>query len=229
MAPATGTALLILVAFVLPGFITLVVRESSFVIRDVTVPFERLLLSLTYSALIYGILVVCGLVAGMDAGDVAAFYNGRRGLGEYAALGFMALLFLPIAISEIGRYWSRSSRWREATLAALRIPTTHSTRSAWDHFFSGNAGALVRATLDDGRVVAGYFGEYSLAAYSERKEDLFLERRWELDDDDWFLRQAPSSLGLWLPHERVISLEAYEPLMLDDGGVAVKPWSGDRR
>jgi hypothetical protein len=101
----------------------------------------------------------------------------------------------------------------------LGIPTTHSTRSAWDHFFSGNAGALVRAMLDDGRVVAGYFGEYSLAAYSERKEDLFLERRWELDDDDRFLRQAPSSLGLWLPHERVISFEEYEPLILDDGGV----------
>jgi hypothetical protein len=50
MAPATGTALLILVAFVLPGFITLVARETTYVMRDAATPFERLLLSLSYSA-----------------------------------------------------------------------------------------------------------------------------------------------------------------------------------
>jgi hypothetical protein len=211
VAPATGTALLILVAFVLPGFISLVVREATYVIRDATTPFERLLLSLSYSALIYGVLLLVALAAHVGTDEIASLYHGRASLGEYVALGAATLLVLPVTISEVGRRWRRSKTWRPRVLGWLRISPGHSTQSGWDHFFGGNTAALVRATLDDGRVVAGYFGEASLAGYSEDTQDLFLERRWELDDDGWFLRPAPASLGIWLSHKHVVSLEVYEP------------------
>jgi hypothetical protein len=211
VAPATGTALLLLVAFVLPGFVTLVVRETTYVVREATTPFERLLLSLSYSVRIYGVLILLAYVLGEHAHDIAAYYHGRRGLGAYILLGALALFVLPILISETGRFWRSSTRLRPAALKVLGISEAHSTPSGWDHFFGSDALALVRVTLDDQRVVGGYFGSDSLAAYSEHSQDLFLEQRWELDEEGWFVRPAPASLGIWLPHDHIVSLEVYAP------------------
>ena len=66
-------------------------------------------------------------------------------------------------------------------------------------------------TLTDGRVVGGYFGDDSFAGYSDHHEDLFLERRWELDDDAWFIRPADSSVGFWAPSSSIVSFEVYLP------------------
>jgi hydrogenase-4 membrane subunit HyfE len=54
MAVDTGTAILILGVFVLPGFITLTLRERLYIVRGEEAPFERLLSALLYSAVIYG-------------------------------------------------------------------------------------------------------------------------------------------------------------------------------
>jgi hypothetical protein len=43
MAPATGTAILLLVAFVLPGFVTLLVKERIYEVPAEQQPFDRLL------------------------------------------------------------------------------------------------------------------------------------------------------------------------------------------
>lgn len=56
---------------------------------------------------------------------------------------------------------------------------------------------MLRVTLEDGRVVGGYFGEKSLAGYTARTRDLIIEQRWIFNDDDWFERPAEGSLGLW--------------------------------
>jgi hypothetical protein len=207
----TGTTILLLAAFVLPGFITLVFRESTYVIREATTPFERLLLSLSYSVRVYGILVFGAWLLGYRDRDLVALYHGKRPLGTYLVVGALAWLVLPIVISEVGRRWRYSKRLRPAVLRFMRISTGHSTPSAWDHFFGSDRLALIRVTLDDGRVVGGYFGNQSLAAYSEDTQDLFLEERWELDEDAWFVGPAASSLGLWIAHERMVSLEVYAP------------------
>lgn len=203
---------MLLVAFVLPGFVTLVARESTYVVREATTPFERLLLSLSYSVRIYGILILVAYVVGWHTRDVVAFYHGKRGLGAYILVGGLALFVFPLVLSELGRWWRSSTRLRPAVLKILRISTGHSTPSGWDHFFGSDKLALVRVTLDDERVVGGYFGSDSLAAYSEHSQDLFLEQRWELDEEHgWFVRPAPASLGIWLPHDHIVSLEVYDP------------------
>jgi len=56
--PATGTALLILVAFVLPGFVTLLISERTHVVRDTSNTSERILLALYYSVLCYALLAL---------------------------------------------------------------------------------------------------------------------------------------------------------------------------
>lgn len=214
MTPATGTALLILVAFVLPGFITLVAREATYVVRDAVTPFERLLLSLSYSARIYGILLLTAFTIRATPVDLVALYRGERPLGDYLLLGGAALVVLPLAISELGRHWSQSRDLRPTFLQMLRISPTHTTRSSWDHLFRNGIETLVLLTLDDERLIAGYFGRRSVAGYSGDTQDIFLERRWDLDDDGWFLRPTLSSVGVWVPYEHIISVEMYRPQLL---------------
>ncbi len=64
MTPETGTALLILAVFVLPGFVTLLLRERMFAVRGEDTQFERLLNALYYSALIYAIVFAAGATSG---------------------------------------------------------------------------------------------------------------------------------------------------------------------
>jgi Family of unknown function (DUF6338) len=211
MAPATGTALLILVAFVLPGFITLVARETTYVLREAVTPFERLLLSLTYSARIYGILLAAAFILKATPADIATLYRGEQPLGDYLLFGGAALVVLPLIISELGRRWGQSRDLRPTLIRTLGISETHATRSGWEHFFRDGVETLVRVTLDDERVVAGYFGRNSLAACPGTTQDIFLERRWELDQRGWFRHPTPSSMGVWISCQHIVSVEMYRP------------------
>src|SRR5947208_15813962 len=62
MAPQTGTALLVLAAFVLPGFVTLMIGERTHLIKDNAPTFDRLLYALYYSSLVYGLLLLFVLI-----------------------------------------------------------------------------------------------------------------------------------------------------------------------
>lgn len=210
MAPATGTAILILAVFVLPGFITLLLRERSYAVRGEDTPFERLLNALYYSALVYGVALVAAWLVGLDKQDVVAFYRGEKSLGEDLAAAGLVAIALPLIISEAGRRWRRSERLRPRVLRALRISEGHSIRSGWNQMFGREGTALVRVTLKDERVVGGYYGPGSLAGYSEHTQDLFISKRWVLDDDGWFVEPAPATLGLWIPHDNIASVEFYE-------------------
>jgi hypothetical protein len=211
MAPATGTALVLLAAFVLPGFVTLLISERTHTIKGEDSAFERLLGALYYSALIYALTLGSGWILGLSRGDIEEFTRGTWTLGEYLGVGVLVAIALPLAIAYCGLRWRQSTDVRPNALKALRVSPAHSTPSGWDHFFGLNRPALVRLTLNDGRVVGGYFGDHSFAGYSDHHEDLFLECRWELDDDAWFLKPVGSSVGLWAPSSSIVSFEVYEP------------------
>jgi hypothetical protein len=185
MVVDTGTAILILAVFVLLGFITLIFRERLYVVRGQETPFERLLSALFYSALIYGAL-----------------------LAAAHGCGLAILLLLPGAIA--GSRCMKSRSLRPSVLGVFGGSDTHSTASGWNQLFGTQGACLVRATLSDGRIVGGFYDEPSLAGYSEQTQDLYVNQRWELDDDGWFVGPAERSLGIWLPKESIISLEIYD-------------------
>jgi hypothetical protein len=209
MAPETGTALVVLAVFVLPGFVTLLIRERTHAIKGEDTAFERLLGALYYSAVIYSLILGAGWALGLTRDDLAVFAEGEWTLGQYFTAGVSVVLLLPLGVAYLGLLWQRSASLRPRVLQVLNISAAHSTPSGWDHFFGQNTPALVRVTLVDGRVVGGYFGDESFAGYSDHHEDLFLERRWELDDDAWFTRPADHSVGLWVPSSSIVSLELY--------------------
>jgi hypothetical protein len=210
MVVDTGTAILILGLFVLPGFITLILRERLYVVRGEETPFERLLSALLYSAVIYGVLLVAAHQAGLQKSDLVEFHDGEKSLGADLLAASAILLLLPGLVAIAGSRWVASKRLRPGVLRFLGSSETHSTSSAWNQLFSKQGPCLIRATLTDGRIIAGLYDESSRAGYSEQIPDLYLSQRWDLDGERWFAGPSAHSLGVWLPSDSVASLEIYE-------------------
>lgn len=208
MAPQTGTALLVLAAFVLPGFVTVLLRERTYHVRAGVDTLELLLTALLYSGLIYLGAAGAALCAGVTTRDIAALVSGEGSLLAYTALGFAGLIAGPATITFLGTRWL-DSRARVAFHRRLRLDPTHATRSGWSAAFAQNRSYLVRVTLDDGRVVAGFFGDDSVAGHV-RGGDLFLERRWLVDDDGWLAEPGPASRGVYITGERIVSIDLYD-------------------
>jgi hypothetical protein len=208
MTPQTGTALLLLAAFVLPGFVTLLMRERTYTVPGEQTPFERLLRALYYAAVVYAVTLTAGLLAGLEKAQLVDLYRGRAPLWQMVGAGVLVVLLAPLAIAEASRRW-RYSPWRAQLVARLGIRRTHDVDSGWNHAFATTGRAFVRVTTTDGRIVAGVYGRESVAGYSEHDRDLYLAQRWTLDDEQWFNAPAAGTLGIWLPRESIAAVEFY--------------------
>lgn len=211
MAPPTGTALLLLAVFVLPGFVTLVLRERSYAVKGEESPFERLLNALFYSALIYALTLSIAWMGGLGKDDLTEFYSGKKTLGEDILAATIIGVLMPAVIAEAGLLWRGTKRLRPRVLKVLRVSPAHSVQSGWNDLFAREGTMLLRVTLDDGRVVGGFYGSGSFAGYSEHRQDLLISQRWEFDADGWFFKPAEDSVALWLSAGSVVSIEAYDP------------------
>jgi Family of unknown function (DUF6338) len=220
MTPQTGTALLILAVFVLPGFVTLLLRERMFAVRGEDTQFERLLNALYYSALIYAIVLAAGALGGLDKAEIVGFYRGKKSLAEDFEAAALITLVLPVAIAVIGLRWRSSRRMRPFLLHFIGVSPSHSVSSGWNEAFGREGSPMLRVTLKDGRVVGGYFGDGSLAGYSEHAQDLFISERWSINpENDWFVEAARGTEGLWIARDEIASIEFYErPPDKSDGG-----------
>jgi hypothetical protein len=215
MALDTGTAILILGAFVLPGFITLTLRERLYVVRSEHAPFDRLLAALLYSAVIYGTLLLTAHLAGLEKSDLVEFQEGEKPLGTDLLAATAIFLLLPTLISLLGSRWMASTRLRPRLLGLAGSSEAHGSESAWNVTFRELGPCLVRATLTDGRIIGGLYDGSSVSGYSEQTRDLYLSQRWELSDQDWFECPMDRTLGVWLSDENIISLEFYDAVDLD--------------
>lgn len=148
MTPETGTALLILAVFVLPGFVTLLLRERMFAVRGEDTQFERLLNALYYSALIYAIVFTAGALAGVNKTDVVEFYHGEKSLAEDLAAGGIIALALPAAIATVGLWWRSSRKVRPGVLKFIGVSPSHSVSSGWNEAFSREGTPMLRVTFE---------------------------------------------------------------------------------
>jgi len=210
MVVDTGTAILILGAFVLPGFITLTLRERLYVVRGEETPFERLLSALLYSAIVYGVLLIAAHWMGLQKSDLAEFQDGEKSLGDDLMAAGAVLVMLPGLIAVSGSQWMSSRRIRPRVLQLVGSSEAHGTASAWNQLFSKQRSCLVRVALSDGRIMGGLFDESSAVGYSEQVPDLYLSQRWEFDGEGWFVGPTDRTLGVWIASESIASLEIYE-------------------
>ena len=208
MAPATGPALVILVAFVLPGFVTVLIQENTYRYSEDPTTLDRLLRILYYSVWTYLLLAAAALILHEDRHTIEQLYNEDKGdPAELVWRGALVVLAPALVIATVTRLWY-GSRLQEWCLDCLRINRNHLQPTGWDHFFRKAEDAHVRVTLKDGGRVYGYYGSDSFAAYAKDGGDLFLERVFK-EEDEWFASEA--ACGVWLPLKDVVCVEFYPP------------------
>jgi hypothetical protein len=114
--PATGTAVLILVAFVVPGFVAVLLKERLYEVRGEESTFDRLLTTVYYSLLVYllpasaiGLLAAFGAV---DWLDLEQFFRGDSPLWLTVLVGVAVLLVVPTLAALSAWAWMNSGARR---------------------------------------------------------------------------------------------------------------------
>jgi hypothetical protein len=186
VTPATGTAVLILAAFVLPGFVTLTIKERTYEVPSQASAFDRLLATLYYSALVYAGPAFVIAVGGWNVDELTDFIEGKDGLRGPVAVGIAVIVVIPLLVAYLGHRWSCGDL-RHGTLAWIGFNPAHASPTAWDFMFGEEAEqCVIRARLTDGTVVSGYYGPSShsgfggstpMYAYDDVQEERIDRRR----------------------------------------------------
>jgi hypothetical protein len=196
--PTTVGSVLLLIAFVIPGFvfhrligfsIPTRPRETSYLVLD----------SLAVSCVNYALL--SPLVWLLVRPGFASNHPISAAAGCLVVLFISPLLLAFVATRHID---SPRARWLRR---ALRI--IHPVPKAWDYFFRQGRICWILATLRDGRVVAGLYSTNSFASSYPDEEDLYLETLCKLSPDGEIIGVIPESQGAILRMSDVLLLEFY--------------------
>jgi hypothetical protein len=206
--PNTGTALIILVAFVLPGFVTVLMQERTFLSARDPTDLDRLMRIVLYSGLNYLLLALLAMLTKVHRSNIVRFFDTHRSNPALLVVaGAMAVILPSAAIWQLTKWW-HTCAFREIFLEWRGINARHTVPTAWDHFWLQRQPALVRVTYKDGHKLYGYYGPHSFAAYAKDGGDLYLEQWW-IADDEWFDKPALGTLGVWISGTDIDSAEFY--------------------
>lgn len=170
--------------YLLAGYIVLWTR-SRFVTADRPKPteslFEAVILSLVNQLIFQALLWAI-------SGFASASPTVR-------ALFFAEVLALPAILGTVlGLNLKRG--WNRAWLRRLAMPAVHPIRRAHDFAFLERTECFVILTYEDGVVVRGFFGGDSLAATDAGRSDIYLERLYDAQGDEW-AEPSPGRSGLF--------------------------------
>jgi len=172
--------LLIFIAFVIPGFISLKVyellnpgmyKESSKQIVD-AVTYS----CLNYSILVWPILAVERSTLGKDMPNVYSMF-------------YFGVLFLAPIIWVFLWQWIRKNKFIQKA-----IP--HPTQKPWDYVFSKREPYWVKVKLKDGAVIGGKYAENSFASSSPAEEQIYLEESWLINEKGGLERKKNQTAGV---------------------------------
>lgn len=209
MPPTTGIALLIIVLFVIPGFLTDSVYGFSTTRAKREVP--DAFLSYIFWSLVNGAPI--SVITILLLSDVL-----RVGWRQYlitnsrlvAAATILSLFVLPVLIALIAVKLSQWNAVRRFMLRAFGLRLGQPPK-AWDKVFAANVPFQALITLTDGTRIGGGWGEDSFASAFPADEDLFLEVEFTVDPDGRLLSPVERSGGILLKHSEIRSIQIYRP------------------
>lgn len=180
MPPTSVTALLILLLFVVPGFVYQAVRIS---VRG-RLPFDLELSTRIVRAIVTS--GIFGLVYLVILGD--ELINAAHGTGfgfdhprSGALLALLGGILVPGGLALIpAPQW----QWIASLRAKLPEVTKYDfTPTAWDKAFQSAEECFIRVLTNDNRWIAGYYGSASYATSYPEPHQLFLERAFAVSED----------------------------------------------
>lgn len=208
--------MLILVGFVLPGFVAVLLKERLYEVRGEESTFDRLLTTVYYSLLVYllpavaiGVLSAFGA---LDRSDLEQFFSGDSPLWLSGLVAVTILLVLPTLAALAAWTWMTSGVRRRAYALSDRLNPEHRTQTSWDFAFDHEQDLLLVVELKDGSRIGGYYGKRSHSGFGSRTRDLFLEERWDISPDDGSMSGPPTerhSVGIWIDADEMRLVDHY--------------------
>lgn len=193
----TVSAVLIAIAFLMPGFILSSVLGMFFRRRSRSAT-ETTLQYLTFSCVNHGLW--SWLIVIMLYGD----WLNQRPIVT-GGLVFVILFVSPICLGIAGAWLTRRERVR-ALLSAVGFRVQRFIPTAWDFKFEQEQLAWVVVRLRDGSNVYGFLGTESFAGDEPSERDLYLEAVFEPSEHGHW-QPAPSTRGILIKAGEIAAIE----------------------
>jgi Family of unknown function (DUF6338) len=211
--PATFIALLIAVAAVLPGFVTVELSQRGRAVQSGGDAQSTVLRALYYALLIH-------LVWSWWTWDLVQDLSGGRWQDHLDAVvlwSFVVLVLSPIVVGlplnyVLHRAESKGSlKWWHYALGG------RDARDAWDVVFqrAAVAGAWLLVHLkgdqpDSPRIVLGKYGSRSAAGQSPAEHDLFVQELWAVDAAGKPVSKLEPARGMWVSKEEIAEIYLFD-------------------
>ncbi len=185
--------LLLFIAFVIPGFVSLKAYELFF--PSLRAESEKQIVeAITYSCINYALLF--WLIVFVE----------RSGVKNTCVFLYFAFYFFVLFVAPILWVWL----WKKIrTSETFQNNVPHPTQKPWDYVFSKRTPYWVIVTLKDGTKIAGNYDSNSFSSSSPAEEQLFLEEVWVLNKDGGFDRPRESSKGIIILSNEMVSIELF--------------------
>ncbi len=185
--------LVLFIAFVVPGFISLKAYEL-LVPRVAKDSAQQLIDAVAYSSINYAILL-------WPIYEIETHAIRSTCPSAYVAFYVFVLLVAPISWACLLR-WLRSTQFVQNTLP-------HPTEKPWDYVFSKRKPYWVIVSLKDGKKIGGRFDSQSFASSAPAVEQLYLEQCWEVNEDGGLERKRVDTGGILILAADVATVEFF--------------------
>lgn len=183
--------LVLFIAFVIPGFISIKVYQLAFPGTDRATS-DQLIDAVAYSSINYAFLFL----------PIMFIESGRLRQEHYYLyylFYFFVFFIAPVIWVLVWRYF------RTCNLFQQNAP--HPTAKPWDYVFAQRKTYWVKVILKDGNVVAGRYADRSFASSAPAPEQIYLEETWILDASGGFERAKNDTAGVIILSSEISYIE----------------------
>jgi hypothetical protein len=185
--------LVLFVAFVVPGFVSLKTYQLLFQ----TVPKDsssQIVDAVAYSCLNYALL--SWPILGIEESGIR-----KSSPNVYYAFYFFVLFVMPVALV------CALMKLRNTGFFLRTLP--HPTGKPWDYVFAQRKPYWVVVTLKSAKKIAGRYDSASFSSSSPMPEQIYLQEAWELNADGGFERVREETAGIIILASDIESVELF--------------------
>ena len=186
--------LLIFIGFVIPGFISIKVFDLLHPSESIDST-KKVIEAVTYSCFNYALLFIP-----MYFIETMGVKNNSPVL--YGLFYLFVLLIFPILVA------FAISKIRQCDFVQKKAP--HPIKMPWDFVFKQRQWYWVIVELKDGTKVGGKYAEHSFTSSHPAPEQIYLEEKWVLEEDDSFERVRGGTAGVLIAADQIATIELFK-------------------
>lgn len=183
--------LVLFIAFVIPGFISIKAYQLAFPGTERATS-DQLIDAIAYSSINYALLIfpIISVESGKLKDECRAVYY----------LFYIFVLFIaPIIWVLLWKYLR--------TRDFFQRNAPHPTAKPWDYVFAQRRPYWIKVTLKDGTVIAGRYADKSFASSAPAQEQIYLEETWVLNQNGGFERRKNNTAGVLILSSEISHVE----------------------